>query len=69
MSDPAFNLQDRVEYRWSGAGPFAGEARVVELLPDGRYRLERLDGTAFLRGGSIFVEEQPRPAATEARSA
>ena len=69
MSDSAFNLQDRVEYRWSAAGPFVGEARIVELLPDGRYRLERLDGTAFPRGGSIFVEEQLRPVATEARSA
>ena len=69
MSDSAFNLQDRVEYRWSAAGPFVGEARIVELLPDGRYRLERLDGTAFPREGSIFVEEQLRPVATEARSA
>jgi len=42
LSAPAFTPQDRVEYRWSGAGPFVGEALVVEVLPDGRYRVERL---------------------------
>jgi hypothetical protein len=60
MAEPAFNLHDTVEYRWSGSGPFIGEARVVEIFRDGRYRLERLDGTAFPIEGSIFREEQLR---------
>ena len=60
MSAPAFTPQDRVEYRWSGAGPFVGEARVVEVLPDGRYRVERLDGTPLPKESSIFSEEQLR---------
>ena len=58
MSD--FNPQDRVEYRWAAGGPFVGEARIVEVLPDGRYRLERIDGTRLPKEGSIFVEEQLR---------
>ena len=58
MSD--FNPQDRVEYRWAARGPFVGEARIVEVLPDGRYRLERIDGTRLPKEGSIFVEEQLR---------
>ena len=60
LSAPAFTPQDRVEYRWSGAGPFVGEARVVEVLPDGRYRVERLDGTPLPKESSIFSEEQLR---------
>jgi hypothetical protein len=60
LADPAFNPQDRVEFRWSGAGPFVGEARVVEVLSDGRYRLERLDGSPLPREGSIFAEKQLR---------
>lgn len=60
LADPAFKLQDRVKFRWSGAGPFVGEARVVEVLSDGRYRLERLDGSPFPREGSIFAEKQLR---------
>lgn len=60
MADPAFNLQDRVEFRWSGEGRFVGEACVVEVLSDGRYRLERLDGPPFPREGGIFAKEQLR---------
>ena len=60
LADPAFNLQDRVEFRWSGAGPFVGEARIVEVLCDSRYRLERLECPPFPREGSIFAEEQLR---------
>ena len=58
MVEPAFKLHDAVEYRWSAEGPFVGKARIVEILSDGRYRLERLDGTSFPREGSIFAEEQ-----------
>ena len=58
LSEPAFNPQDRVEYRWAAGGPFVGEARVIEVLPDGRYRLERLAGAPFPKEGSIFAEEQ-----------
>ena len=47
---------------WNSAGPVPGllsaKARVVEVLCDGRYRLERLDGPPFPREGSIFAEEQ-----------
>jgi hypothetical protein len=50
--EPAFKLHDTVEYRWSAEGPFVGKAEIVELLSDGRYRLERLDGTSFPREGS-----------------
>ena len=39
MSEPAFNLNERVEYRWAAGGEFVGEARVVEVLPDGRFGL------------------------------
>lgn len=60
MEEPAFTLNERVEYRWATGGPFVGEARVVEVLPDGRYRLERIDGAPFPRQGSIFAEEQLR---------
>ena len=56
----AFNPQDRVEYRWATDGPFVGEARVVEMLPNGRYRLARLNGAAFPKEGSIFAEAQLR---------
>jgi hypothetical protein len=56
----AFNLQDCVKYRFSDDGPFVGEARVIEVLPDGRYRLERVDGAPFSAEGSIFGEEQLR---------
>ena len=56
MPEPAFNLNERVEYRWAAGGEFVGEARVVEVLPDGRYRLERVDG----KEASIFIEEQLR---------
>jgi len=69
MAEPAFNLHDTVEYRWSGSGPFIGEARVIEIFRDGRYRLERLDGTAFPIEGSIFREEQLRLRAPVTRSA
>ena len=34
--------------------------RVLEVVPDGRYRLERIDGTPFPREGSIFADEQLR---------
>src|SRR4051812_38608660 len=54
VAEPAFNLHDTVEYRWSGSGPFIGEARVIDILGGGRYRLERLDGTPFPMEGSIF---------------
>lgn len=60
MPQPAFNLDECVEYRWAVGGPFVGEARVVEVLPDGRYRLERIDGAPFPREGNIFAEEQLR---------
>ena len=69
MAEPAFNLHDTVEYRWSVYGPFVGEARVVEIFRDGCYRLERLDGTAFPREASIFAEEQLRLRAPVIRSA
>src|SRR5437763_12612550 len=36
MAEPAFKLHDTVKYRWSGSGPFIGEARVIEILGDGR---------------------------------
>jgi hypothetical protein len=67
MAAPAFRLQDCVEYRWTSDGPFVGEARVIDILNDGRYRLERLDGPPFPKEGSIFGEEhlrlkQPSPA-------
>jgi hypothetical protein len=68
LAKPAFNLHDTVEYRWSADGPFIGEARVIEILGDGRYRLERLDGTPFPKEGSIFGQEHLR-LCTEARSA
>jgi hypothetical protein len=55
-----FTLHDQVEYRWSTHGPFVGEAEIVELLGDGRYRLERLDGISLPREGSIFAEGQLR---------
>ena len=60
MAEPIFKLHDTVEYRWSAEGPFVGKAEIVELLSDGRYRLERLDGTSFPKEGSIFGEEQLR---------
>ena len=60
MEEPAFNLNECVEYRWARGGPFVGEARIVEVLPDGRYRLEPLDGAPFSRESSIFAEEQLR---------
>ena len=60
MADPAFTLNECVEYRWAAGGPFVGAARVAEVLPDGRYRLERIDGARFPREASIFVEEQLR---------
>ena len=55
-----FNSHDRVEYRWAASGPFVGEARIVEVLPGGRYRLERIDGTRLPKEGSIFAEAQLR---------
>ena len=60
MPEPAFNLNERVEYRWAAGGEFVGEARVVEVLPDVRYRLERVDGAPFPKEASIFAEEQLR---------
>jgi hypothetical protein len=57
---PRFQPRDRVEYRWSATGPFAGEACVVEMLPGERYRLEPLDSARFPRGGDIFAEGQLR---------
>ena len=60
MSDGAFDLDALVEYRWSATGPFAGEARIVEVFPNGRYRLERLDFAPFSREGSIFADKQLR---------
>jgi hypothetical protein len=60
MSEPAFSLNENVEYRWAAAGEFVGEARVIEVLPDGRYRLERIDGAPFPREAGIFAEEQLR---------
>jgi hypothetical protein len=39
-------------------GRSSGGARL-EVLPDGRYRLERIDGAPFPREVSIFAEEQP----------
>lgn len=60
MAEPAFNLRDRVEYRFAANGPFVGEATVIEVLGDGRYRLARLDGAPFAVEGSIFGEAQLR---------
>jgi hypothetical protein len=60
MAAPVFTLSEYVEYRWSSAGPFVGEARIAEVMPDGRYRLERLEGAPFPREASIFAEEQLR---------
>jgi hypothetical protein len=57
---PRFQPRDRVEYRWSAAGPFFREAYIVEVLPGDRYRLEPLDGARFPRGGGIFSEGQLR---------
>ena len=65
-TSPPSTLHDCVEYRFSGDGPFVGEARVIEVLPDGRYRLERLDGAPFSAEGSIFREEQLRLKPSEA---
>lgn len=59
MSDPAFHPHDRVEYRWSAAGPFVGEAWITEELPGRRYRLER-NGPPFPIEGSIFSDKQLR---------
>jgi hypothetical protein len=60
MAEPAFNLNECVEYSWAVGAPFVGEARVVELLPDGRYRLERAGGAPFPKEASIFAQEQLR---------
>jgi hypothetical protein len=60
VAAPAFTLQDRVEFRWAADGDFIGEAQVIEVFSDGRYRLERLDGPPFPKEGSIFGEEQLR---------
>ena len=60
MPEPTFSPNECVEYRWASGGPFVGEARVVAVLPDGRYRLERIGGAPFPREGSIFSEEQLR---------
>lgn len=60
MAGPAFNLRDRVEYRFAADGPFVGEATVIEVLSDGRYRLARLNGTPFAAEVSIFGEAQLR---------
>jgi len=56
LAQPAFSVNDWVEYRWSVNGPFAGEAQVIEVLRDGRYRLQRLDGIPFPKEASIFGE-------------
>lgn len=69
MADHDFEVPDLVEYRWSDSGPFVGEARVVELLQDARYRLERLGGIPFPRAGNIFAEKQLRLKVPEAISA
>lgn len=61
LAESAFKLYDTVEYRWSVGGPFIGEARVIEVFADGRYRLERLNSTPFPKDGSIFGEEHLRP--------
>jgi len=60
MREPVFNLSEYVEYRWAVGGPFIGEAWIAEVLPDGRYRLERIDGAPFPKEASIFAEEQLR---------
>jgi hypothetical protein len=60
MIEPAFSLNECVEYRWAVGGPLVGDARVIELLPDGRYRLERIDGAPFPKEASIFAKEQLR---------
>jgi hypothetical protein len=60
MLEPAFSLNENVQYRWAADGEFVGEARVIEILPDGRYRLERIDGAPFPKEASIFTEEQLR---------
>jgi hypothetical protein len=44
VTEPTFRRNDHVDYRFSTSGAFAGMARVIELLSDGRYRLARLDG-------------------------
>ena len=66
---PAFNPNDRVEYRFADDGPFLGEATVVEVLSDGRYRLARLEGRPFPSQGDIFAGAHLRIVAPEKRSA
>ena len=53
MAEPIFNVNESVEYRLAGAGPFIGEAPMVEVLQDGH-------GAPFPREASIFAEEQLR---------
>jgi hypothetical protein len=69
VSEPNFHVNDCVDYRFSTSGPFAGAARVNELLSGGRYRLARLDRTPFRLESSIFVEAQLRLTTSEARAA
>src|SRR5260370_36449108 len=38
-----------------GRWPFIGEAKVIEILGGGRYRLERLEGTPFPRKTAAAV--------------
>ena len=69
LAQPAFNLNDFVEYRWSTNGPFVGAAQVTEVFRDGRYRLQRLDGIPFPKAASIFGEGQLQLHVPLARSA
>ena len=69
MTEPTFRRNDHVDYRFSTSGAFAGMARVIELLSDGRYRLARLDGPPFRLESSIFMEAQLRLTTDEVRAA
>ena len=56
-----FQVGQIVEYSWTGDGHFVGQGRVVEVLSDGRYRLDYLTGKSFPKEASIFRGSQLRP--------
>ena len=61
MPEPAFHLNEYVEYPLAGSGPSIGEATSCRGLADGRYRLERIESALFPREGSILTEKQRAP--------
>ena len=60
-----FQLGDIVKYSWSRDFHFAGQGRIVEILPDGRYRLDFLTAKYLSREASIFEEFQLRAISVE----